>query len=59
VQSYKQIVLVFLTDSLVVSPKAFRNILVSVKNPHRPCSEIKLSMLRDGSLGGRNWFVGG
>ena len=44
VQPYKQILPVYLTNSLVVSPKTFRNNIVSLQNCHRPCSEMKSSL---------------
>ena len=61
-QSYKQILPVYLADSLVVSPKTFRNKMVSLQNCHRPCSEAKSNLLRSVWSGGRGpqiWWPGG
>ena len=59
VQSCNQIWSVYLTDSLVVSPKTFRNKMVLPQNCHRPCSETKSSLLRSGGMGVRIWWHGG
>ena len=43
VQSYKQTLSIYHAGTLVVSPKTFRNIMVSPQNCHSPCSGTKSS----------------
>ena len=51
VQLYKQKLSIYLPETLVVSPSVFLNIMVSLQNYHKPCSDKKHSLWWAGAGG--------